>query len=114
MGEEKFAKWTQINIEEIMAYIGFMILMGLVPLPSIYDYWQSNKIFHYSPVADKISRDRFLDIHRYFHFVDNSSLPMQGSPGYDRLGKVRPVIKHLVDKYLDMYNPPEMSVLTRL
>ena len=74
-----------------------MILMGLVPLPSIYDYWESNKIFHYSPVADKISRDRFLDIHKYFHFVDNSSLPVDGSCGCDRLGKVRPAIKYIVD-----------------
>ena len=31
---------------------GFMILMGLVKLPSMYDYWQKDEVvFHYSAVA---------------------------------------------------------------
>ena len=38
MGGEKFAKWTKVTVEELQAYTGFMTLMGLVKLPSIYDY----------------------------------------------------------------------------
>ena len=64
MGGEKFAKWTEVTVEELQAYTGFMTLMGLVKLPSIYDYWQRDEIYHYSPVASRITRDRFFELHR--------------------------------------------------
>jgi hypothetical protein len=63
--------------------LGFFILMGLVPLSSIYDYWSTNPIYHYSPIASRISRDRFVEIHRYLHFVDNSALTGYGEPESD-------------------------------
>ena len=59
MGGEKFAKWTEVTVEELQAYTGFMTLMGLVKLPSIYDYWQRDEIYHYSPVASRITRDHY-------------------------------------------------------
>ena len=71
---EPFSTWQLVTVEDLCTYIGFMILMGLVPLPSIQDYWKKDPNFHYSPVADRISRDRFLDIYRYLHFVDNSTI----------------------------------------
>ena len=71
MGVEAFAKWTQVTVEELQAYIGFMILLGIVHLPSIYNYWQGDEIYHYTPVA---SRDQFFELHRYLHFADNSFL----------------------------------------
>ena len=46
------------------------------------------------PIASRISRQRFRDISRYLHFVDNTQLVSRGQPGYDKLGKVRPVIDH--------------------
>ena len=29
----------------------------------------------------------------------------RGSPGYDRLGKVRPIINHLLEKSVELYDP---------
>ena len=91
MSEEQYSKWNKISSEELQAYLGFIIIMGLVPLPSIYDYWSTNKVFHYSPIAEKISRDRFLAIHKYLHFVDNSTLSPYDSNNYDKLGRIRPI-----------------------
>ena len=88
MGGEKFAQWTQVTEQELHAYMGFMILMGLVHLPSLYDYWKKDEIFHYSPVASRISCDRFFDLHRYLHCADNYTLLPPGDPGYDKLGKI--------------------------
>ena len=84
MGGEKFAKWTAVTVEELEAYMGFMILMGIVNLPALRDYWQKDEIFHYSPIARRISRDRFMELTRYLHFADNSSLAPPGTPGYDQ------------------------------
>ena len=105
MGGEKFAKWTAVTVEELEAYMGFMILMGIVNLPALRDYWQKDEIFHYSPIARRISRDRFMELTRYLHFADNSSLAPPGTPGYDKLGKVRPVIERLSESFSSVYKP---------
>ena len=88
MGPEKYDKRTEITVEEVCAYMGFMLLMGIVHLPSFDGYWKNDKVYHYSPIAGRISRNRFRELHCYLHFVDNSTLAPPGSPEYDRLGKV--------------------------
>ena len=105
MGEERFGTWTKITVEELQAYMGFMILMGLVKLPSIYDYWKRDEIYHYSPIASRISRDRFFELHRYLHFADNATLAPPGSPDYNKLGKVQPVIDSLCESFQSVYTP---------
>ena len=79
--------------------------MGVAHLPALDDYWSTNPSLHYSPIANRISRDRFWEISRYLHFVDNTTLPPWGSPGYDHLGKVRPVIDHLSKRFTNLYEP---------
>ena len=59
MEEEKLTKWTKITVEELQVYMGFMILMGVMKLPSVRDYWKRDAIYHYEPVASRISRDPF-------------------------------------------------------
>ena len=105
MSESQYAKWVEVNEEEIWAYMGFMILMGINHLPALCDYWKMDSTYRYSPVADRITRDRFFEITRYFHFVDNATLPSRCDSGYDKLGKVRPVITILSEKFLQNYNP---------
>ena len=102
-GDEKYADWDEVTADELKAYLGFCILMGINRLPALDDYWSSDCTLRYSPIADKISRDRFLEISHYLHFADNSTLLPKGSPGYDRLGKVRPVIDHLSKQFADLY-----------
>ena len=62
MGSEKYSYWTPLIVEEMKAYFGFIILMGIVRLPSLYDYWKKDHHYHYAPIASRISRDRFMDI----------------------------------------------------
>ena len=105
MGDDKYAAWEEVSTDELKAYLGFCILMGINWLPALDDYWSSDHTLRYSPIAEKISRDRFREISRYLHFADNSTLAPKGSPGYDRLGKVRPVIDHLSKQFADLYEP---------
>ena len=93
-----------MTVEEIKAYIGFMILMGITKLPAISDYWKLDEVLHYAPIARRISKNRFFDIQRYLHFVDNSSLSPHTSPDYDKLGKIRPVITILCERFRTIYN----------
>ena len=97
--------WEPITPEELCAYFGFMMLMGLVKLPSIYCYWQKDLVYHYSPIADRISRKRFFDIHRFIHFANNATLSAPGSSDYDKLGKIRPILTSLTDRFSAIYEP---------
>ena len=55
-------KWTKLTADELWAYFGFMILMGVSQLPALADYWKLDPTYRYSPIADSITRDRFLEI----------------------------------------------------
>ena len=48
MGEEHYAQWTQITVDELKAFLGFSILMGIDQLPSVDDYWSKAPFLHYS------------------------------------------------------------------
>ena len=96
--------WTT-STDEMKAFIGFVIMMGVVKLPDLYDYWSSSEVLHCFPVASRITRKRFLELRRYLHFVDNDALPVRGEEGYDRLGKVRPIIEALRHSFLAAYSP---------
>ena len=96
---ELFENWKPITVEELCAYFGFMILMGIVRLPRFDDYWRKDAIYHYSPVASRITRDRFRELKKYLHFANNSTLAAPQTPGYDKLGKIRPIITMLGDQF---------------
>ena len=105
IGAEKYKKWQKITASDIEAFLGFNFLMGLNPKPSINDYWRNDDLYYYLPVAQRISRNRFREISRYLHFADNSLLSQPGTPAYDKLGKVRPLLNYLHEKFQLVYNP---------
>ena len=51
LGEKAETNWANMNRSEIFAFLGMAILMGVA------HYWQKDPVFHYSPVAERISRD---------------------------------------------------------
>ena len=89
-------------MEELRAYFGFCILMGVAHLSAPDD---TDPSLHHSSIADRISRNCFQDITRYLHFVDNTTLPEWGSQGYNHPGKVRPVIDDMSKRFADLYEP---------
>ena len=102
--------WVTINtapitVPELKAYFGFCILMGVNRLPSLNDYWSKDQRLHYAPIADRIPRWRFREISRYLHFVDNDHLAPRGDPAFDLLGKVRPLITQLSNRFAEVYEP---------
>ena len=46
-----------------------------------------------------------MEIIRYMHFVDNTTLLPRTDPNYDKLGKIRPIVDHLSHQFLTVYNP---------
>ena len=90
---------------EMKAYMGFAILMGINRLPDLYDYWSTDEVFHYYPIASRIPRKRFLEIAQFLHFANNDDIVPRGEPGHDCFAKVRPVIEMVCESFLANYNP---------
>ena len=105
MGEEQYTHWNKITVQELKAYLGFRILMGINHLLSVDDHWSKDSCLHYAPIAEKIPRWRFRKISRYLHFVNNDHLAPRGDPAHDRLGKVRPLIDYLGSRFAALYEP---------
>ncbi len=99
------AQSWETNSDEIRAYLGFHILMGLNHLPELYDYWSLDECYHYFPIASRISRKRFMEIQKFLHFTDNTTVALHGEQGYDRLARVRPVIDAVQRTFLANYSP---------
>ena len=97
---------NNLTLSELQAYFGFMILIGVNHLPALADYWKLDTVFRYSPIADKITRDRFFEISKYLHFIDNSTLAPRGDPNYDKLGKVKPIIDTIREQFLSVWSTP--------
>ena len=122
LGGEANTKWTDVTADDIWAFLGFALLMGINRLPQLHLYWNTNPAFHYLPIAERITRDRFMAIWRFLHFTPNSPSPSStigassSSAGasssssdptrtHDRLWKVRPVISAVVAACKSNYRP---------
>ena len=99
-------QWEEVTAEDMLAFLGFFV-MGLYKVPSLHQYWSRKDL-----LVSKISRDRFLAILRYIHFVENNppntttTDTSRPSPlPADRLWKVRPVISAILDAYQSNYHP---------
>ena len=104
MPAERFSKWAKYTFDDLKAYFGFQILMSINCLPSFAEYWSKNPIMRYGPVADRISRDRFRELQRYHHFVDNTLVIPRGQKSHDHLGKVRPILTYITQKCMEVYS----------
>ena len=69
MGDVKYLLWSKKTVEGLKAFLGFCILVGI---NSLLNYWKRDSAFHYAPIADRITRDGFLEFSHYLHFVDDA------------------------------------------
>ena len=99
--------------EEMKAYFGFSILMGISPLPDLYDYWSTSEELHTFSIVSRISRKRFIEIQRYLHFTNNADIIPRGEEGHDRLAKVRPVLESVRTTFRSNYKPHRENSLDK-
>ena len=80
----------QLTTSELEVFLGIYFQMGLARMPAVGCYWQAQT--RYGPIADAMSRNRFMQIASNLHFVDN----LQHDPANDdRIWKIRPWLEGL-------------------
>ncbi|RUA04709.1 MAG: hypothetical protein DSY43_05900, partial [Gammaproteobacteria bacterium] len=101
----RLEKFTEVTREEMRAYIGINIIMGMVRLPSIASYWSTDDFFANTGIKKVMSKNRFEELTCFLHFNDSAQEPARAAPNFDRLYKVRPIINYIKGKLKLNYNP---------
>lgn len=85
----------EMNKNDLRRFLGILILSGYHKLPRERQYWSYDEDIGVPLVSNCMSRNRFLEIKRNLHLVDNSS----ASDSRDKMFKVRPLCDMLIQKY---------------
>ena len=92
--------------EELCAFLGANILMGINNFPTIKSYWSVDEGLGNPLIQKAITRGRFLEILQNIHIADNhKELPPKDSDEYDRTWKLRPLFNHLEKHFQEALQP---------
>lgn len=105
--QKKFSrvhKWIKVgNVfrEEIYAFLGLIINMGLIRKVTLESYWDSTNPSQHTPYfIDHFNRDRFLLILKFLHFANNEDYDEQ-----NKIFKVQVVMEHFNRLFQRHYHP---------
>ena len=103
----KSIKWSNVTFLEMCAFLGLIILMGIVKKNNIKDYWSTDESTDTPYFRGVMPRDRFLMIMKYLHINDNTKASPPTDPKRDKLFKVRPFFDVLQKSFSSMCTPSE-------
>lgn len=97
--------WTDLTPDELSAYIGCQVIMGIHKLPNLKCYWSSDPMLRVDIVADTMTAKRFEKITQNLHLNNNESILPKTHPDYDKLHKLRPLLDLINDNIGQIYDP---------
>ena len=96
--------WYDTTVQEIKAFIGLQILMGIVELPRLELYWQTkHPLIATTGISSVMSLIRFEQLYRFLHLANSDDQVPAGSPGHDKLFKVRRLLDLVLPKFQSEY-----------
>ncbi|UYV67611.1 hypothetical protein LAZ67_5001367 [Cordylochernes scorpioides] len=96
----RFLNWTNTNLDEMKAFLGLILNMGLIKKRRIFEYWNKRNWSQDTPAFFRIPRDRFWLILKFLHLNNN-----QNDTKVDPLFKVSPVLESLNKSFLKYFIP---------
>ena len=92
--------WYDVTSNELNAYLGMNIFMGINQLPSYKDYWSKDQFIGNEGIKSVMPVKRYEKITEYLHVSDRNN-----ENANDKLSKVRPVIDSLKESFQSSYKP---------
>ena len=104
--------WKSIDDpSKMLAFISILLIMSLVRMSKLRDYWSTNPILGHTMVKQIMPRNRFFKILQYFHISDRSNELEKDHPNYNIFQKLEPLAENLKNNFRDTFSPyKEMSV----
>ena len=93
-----------IDIQDLMVFVGIILYMGVVHMPSLDDYWAVNT--RIPQVTDYMSAKRFKQLRSTIHFNNNDN----AKASTDRFYKIRPLFTGVTKQFLRVKETPQQSV----
>ena len=103
--------WRETNVPEMKAYFGLNILFGAIPLHRVRHYWSKNPYLGNDGVKNVMPVRRFEKLTSYLHISGRNMEIGKGNDGYDKLAKVRPVIKSLLMSFPKYMHPSKCQAI---
>nr|XP_039255703.1 piggyBac transposable element-derived protein 4-like isoform X1 [Styela clava]XP_039255704.1 piggyBac transposable element-derived protein 4-like isoform X1 [Styela clava]XP_039255705.1 piggyBac transposable element-derived protein 4-like isoform X1 [Styela clava]XP_039255706.1 piggyBac transposable element-derived protein 4-like isoform X1 [Styela clava]XP_039255707.1 piggyBac transposable element-derived protein 4-like isoform X1 [Styela clava] len=98
--------WKFVDVDEMKAFLGLIILMGIIRLPHVAMYWQKKNWILDVPSFNMIMpRDRFQTIQEHLHFCDESLVPAEEDNEKDRFFKIHELLSLLLPRFQTCYTP---------
>ena len=96
----------KIEIQDIKAFHGVILCMGINVLPNLLDYFQNDNFFRNDFITKIMKRDEFTHVYRNFHLVNNLT-----TDSSDKMYKIRPLLDLLKIKFnQNMEKPSELTI----
>ena len=99
--DKSYFRWFQLTSKEFLAFLGIVIFMGLVEVPSLPEYWNDDGFFGQDFVrASGMNRTRFMNILTALHLCDleqdrDNEIRKARKEPYDPLFKLKPFMNDL-------------------
>ena len=99
--------YDDVDIDEMKAFIGVLILMGILQLPRLEMYWSTSELHKYvsTPgISSILTKTRFEQIFHFLHVANNAE---QATPTTtpDKLFKIRALANLLLASFQSNYVP---------
>jgi hypothetical protein len=97
--------WYDVTENELRAYFGIHIFMGINELLRYKDYWSKDRFIGNEGIKSVMTSKRYEKITGYFHVSDRATEQGRNDDAYDKLCKVRPVINMAKERFSNSYKP---------
>jgi hypothetical protein len=92
-----------VTRKDIEILLGIEIMMGIVDLPAVEDYWSAD--LKYEQIASTMSLKRYRSIKRFLHFCDNTNVDK--NDGYN---KITPIMDYVRKQCLTIEEERSFSI----
>jgi hypothetical protein len=90
--------WTDVTVPELYRFIGLLIYMGFVQVPTLSRYWSTTPLHAGLWARHFMTRNRFKSLLAMLHVTN----PGVDEPA-DRLAKIRPLLIHIKRRCMELY-----------
>jgi len=104
--ESRILKWVDTDAVEMRHFIGLVLWMGLVKMPSMDCYWRTSAMYKNAIASTTMTRNRFQLLLRMWHFANNDDALED-----DRTHKVNGFVELLLLKFATARTPGENIVI---
>ena len=102
---QKGKTFKSVTKDKMLVFLAKNILIEIKKPHSYRDCWSSHEELRDEYISSLMSPNRFGWLLSNLHVNDNSVMPQRGSPNYDKLYKIRPLIEFLKNTFKENYAP---------